>query len=78
VSPQNGIDYERQSESNSLRHQPMGSSEAWNTDPIVEKKSVRRFLSSPLYWLSYVVAAFLVILVWSAVHLEGTSEIELD
>lgn len=56
----------------------MGSSEAWNTDPIVEKKSVRRFLSSPLYWLSYVVAAFLVILVWSAVHLEGTSEIELD
>ena len=45
---------------------------------VAEKESLRSLLARPFYWLGCVAVVFLLIFLWSAEHVEGVSETDLD
>jgi hypothetical protein len=52
--------------------------EATDDFAIAERSTVRSLLARPFYWLGLVTVVFLVIFVWSAEHVEGSSEADLN
>jgi hypothetical protein len=59
-------------------HGPTNSWEASDKCAIAKGNSVRSLLARPFYWLGWLTVVFLVIFFWSAEHIEGSREADLN
>ena len=57
---------------------PRSGSRALEADTVAERESLRSLLARPFYWLGYLAVVVLLIFLWSAEHVEGVSETDLD
>lgn len=63
---------------NRIDEGPYGDDRALAIDGVAERESLRGLLAKPFYWLGFIAVAVLLILLWSAEHIEGVRATELE
>ena len=63
---------------NRIDEGPSGDYRALDIDGVAERESLRGLLARPFYWLGLVAVAVLLIVLWSAEHIEGVRATDLE